>query len=264
MIKLYHNDMSTCAQKVRFVLATKGLDWEGKLLDLRRGDQQQPDFLKINPKGLVPALVHNDHVIVESNVIVDYLNEAFPEPPLLPDAPIDRAKVRWWIKRLDDGLHLDVAALSFGIAFRHQLIKVKGSDEAVIEHIEAVPDPYLREVERQVVFEGTESPRFIVAVKQFEKLIKEIDTELQTHAWICGDQLTLADIAFAPYVTRLEHLNMQGLWQDRLKFSDWYQRLKKTEGYQAGLAEWFNHDFLALMQEKGKEAWPRVVEILNS
>ena len=82
MIKLYHNDMSSCAQKVRFALAEKELDWDGVVLDLRRGEQQQPEYLKINPKGLVPALEHDGEIIVESNIILDYLNEAFPEPPL--------------------------------------------------------------------------------------------------------------------------------------------------------------------------------------
>lgn len=263
MIKLYHNDMSSCAQKVRFALATKGVDWEGEELDLRRGDQLQPDFLKINPKGLVPALEHDGNVIVESNIILDYLNEAFPEPPLLPEAPLDRASVRWWMKRLDDGLHLDIAALSFGIAFRHQLLKACGSKEAVDKHIDAVPDPYLREVERQVVHDGMDSPRFAMAVVQFDKLVKEIDDELAAHDWIGGDSLSLADIAYAPYVTRLEHLGMEGLWEEHPRFSTWYEKLKDTDGYRAGLADWFNPGYVSLMREMGAKAWPRVAEILN-
>ena len=255
--------MSSCAQKVRFALATKGLEWEGEELDLRRGDQLRPDYLKINPKGLVPALVHDGNVIVESNIILDYLNESFPEPPLLPEAPLDRARIRWWIKRLDDGIHLDLAALSFGIAFRHQLIKACGSDEAVDRHIDAVPDPYLREVERQVVYDGIDSPRFAMAVVQFDKLISEIDTQLHSHRWIGGNVLSLADIAYAPYVTRLDHLRMDGLWKERAKFSNWYERLKDTEGYQAGLTKWFNPAFVSLMQETGAAAWPRVADILK-
>ncbi len=263
MIKLYHNDMSSCAQKVRFALATKGLDWQGEELDLRRGDQLRPDYPKINPKGLVPALVHDGNVIVESNIILDYLNEEFPEPPLLPEAPLDRARIRWWIKRLDDGIHLDLAALSFGIAYRHQLIKACGSHEAVDKHIDAVPDPYLREVERQVVYDGIDSPRFAMAVVQFDKLVKEIDTQLDTYRWIGGNALSLADIAYAPCVTRLEHLNMDGLWKQRANFSDWYERLQNTEGYKAGLAEWLNPGYVSLMRKTGAAAWPRVTEILE-
>jgi len=256
--------MSSCAQKVRFALAEKGLDWEGVELNLRRGDQQQPEYLRINPKGLVPALEHDSEIIVESNIILDYLNEAFPEPPLLPEAPLDRARVRWWMKRLDDGLHLDIAALSFGIAFRHQLVKALGSVEAIDEHINAMPDPYMREVQRQVVHDGVESPRFAMAVVQFDKVIKELDLELNTHQWIGGDTLSLADIAYAPYVTRLEHLQMERLWKDRHGVSEWYQRLKNTEGYNAGLAKWFNPSYVSLMQEMGTKALPRVAEILDA
>ena len=263
MIKLYHNDMSSCAQKVRFALSEKELDWESKLLDLRRGDQQKPEYLKINPKGLVPALKHDGEVIVESNIILDYLNEAFPSPPLLPETPLERARVRWWMKRLDDGLHLDIAALSFGIAFRHQLIKAKGSVEEIDKHVSGVPDPYLREVQRQVVFEGVDSPRFAMAVLQFAKLVKELDEELQSRDWIGGNTLSLADIAYAPYVTRLDHLHLHGLWEGRDNFSHWYQRLQTTNGYQEGLAKWFNPAYLSLMNELGIEALPQVKKILD-
>ena len=94
MLKLYHNDMSTCSQKVRFLLVEKGLEWEGQELDLRRGDQLQPGFLKINPKGLVPVLIHDGNVVSESNIIIEYLNEAYPEPPSLPQVAEIRNEVR--------------------------------------------------------------------------------------------------------------------------------------------------------------------------
>ncbi|MDA7572025.1 glutathione S-transferase N-terminal domain-containing protein [Porticoccaceae bacterium] len=84
MLKLYHNDMSACAQKVRFVLAVKQLEWQSKELNLRQGDQLRPEYLKINPKGLVPALEHDGNILVESNIIVDYLDEVFPTPSLMP------------------------------------------------------------------------------------------------------------------------------------------------------------------------------------
>jgi glutathione S-transferase len=263
MIKLYHNDMSTCAQKVRFVLAVKNLDWEGEELNLRRGDQQRPEYLKINPKGVVPALDHDGNILVESNIIVDYLNEAFPQPALMPERPLERASVRWWMKKLDDGLHLEIAALSFGIAFRIQLMNALNSDKQLIDkHLNAIPDPYMREVQRQVVEDGIASPRFAQAVKEFAKLIDELDSELATHEWIGSDEMSLADIAFAPYVVRLEHLHLHGLWDNKPHFTRWYESLKGTAGFQKGLADWFNPQYLQLMDSAGENAWPKIVSLL--
>ena len=260
MLKLYHNDMSTCAQKVRFLLAEKGLEWEGRELNLRRGDQLQPDFLKINPKGLVPVLDHDGNILVESNIILDYLNEVFPEPPLLPTGPAARAKARWWMKKLDDGIHIEIVALSFAIAFRYQLIEACGSDEALEKHFAGIPDPYIREVQRQVVPAGIESPRFVQAIQEFEKLLAEMEDALASQPWLVGDNLTLADIAYSPYVTRLDHLRLQGMWDNKPRFADWYERLRQTRGYQEGLVKWFNQKYLPLMDKAGAEAWPRIYQ----
>ena len=78
MIELYHNDMSVCAQKVRFALAEKQLSWESHHLNLRAGDQQQPEYLKLNANALVPTLVDNGTVIIESTVINEYLDDTYP------------------------------------------------------------------------------------------------------------------------------------------------------------------------------------------
>jgi glutathione S-transferase len=116
MLILYHNDMSTCAQKVRAVLAQKDLPWEGHKLNLRTGEQHQPQFLKINPRGVVPALVHDGNVIIESNIIMEYLEDAFPSTKrLMPDAATERAAVRNWLQRLDTGLHLGLERLALAL-----------------------------------------------------------------------------------------------------------------------------------------------------
>ena len=263
MLKLYHNDMSSCAQKVRFVLAEKGLEWDGQEMDLRRGDQLKPEFLKINPKGLVPVLVHDDNTFIESNVIIEYLNEAFPEAPLMPDDVVDRAKVRSWMKRLDDGIHMEVIVISFAIAFRHQLIEVCDTKEEIDEFLAKVPDPYTRDMERQVVHDGVEAPRFAQAIHQFEILLGDLDKELSKHEWIVGGALTLADIAYVPYATRLEHLHLTGLWDNKPNFARWYDRIKETDGYKKGLEDWFNPKYLPLMDKVGAGVWPRVSEMIE-
>ncbi len=103
MLELYHNDMSACAQKVRVTLAEKQLQWESYHLDLRAGDQQTPEYLKLNPRGVVPTLVDNGRVVRESTVIMEYLDDEYPEPRLRPADFYLRAQMRLWTKRLDEG-----------------------------------------------------------------------------------------------------------------------------------------------------------------
>jgi maleylacetoacetate isomerase len=94
MLALYHNDMSLCAQKVRVGLAEKGLDWENRHLVLRAGEHQQPWYIKLNRRAVVPTLIDGDNVVPESNVILEYLDEAYPEPPIIPKDIRSRAYVR--------------------------------------------------------------------------------------------------------------------------------------------------------------------------
>ena len=84
MIELYHNDMSVCAQKVRFALGEKKLHWKNHHLNLRAGEQQKAEYLKLNPNAVVPTLVDSGRVIIESTVINEYLDDAYPEPRLRP------------------------------------------------------------------------------------------------------------------------------------------------------------------------------------
>ena len=82
MLELYHNDMSTCSQKARLALAEKGLDWASHHMRLRAGDQHKPEYLALNPNGVVPTLVHDGAVIIESTVINEYLDDEFAAPAL--------------------------------------------------------------------------------------------------------------------------------------------------------------------------------------
>ena len=127
MIELYHNDMSVCAQKVRFALAEKNLKWEGHHLNLRAGDQQRPEYLKLNPNAVVPTLVDDGTVIIESTVINEYLDDAYPEPRLRPTDSLFRARMRLWTKQLDEGVHAATSVLSYGgSAVREPLACGKG------------------------------------------------------------------------------------------------------------------------------------------
>lgn len=92
---LYHHAVSSASYRVRIAMALKGLPFNSTLMDLRAGEQRREEFLQINSQGLVPALVLDDGaVLTQSLAIIEYLDETHPQPPLLPQAPLARARVR--------------------------------------------------------------------------------------------------------------------------------------------------------------------------
>lgn len=262
MLALYHNDMSLCAQKVRVCLAEKGLEWESRHLVLRAGEHQQPWYTKLNRRAVVPTLIDGDKVIPESNVILEYLEERFPAPALMPDDPYGRAKVRLWTKQLDEDVHdASAAVMSFGIAFRQQYLD-RGEDGQKM--LEQIPNVFKRERRRDVIEKGTGSQHFMIAVRRMVLMLDEMEEALGAHAWLAGNQYTLADVAFSPYLARLEHLNVLDLVGDRPHVVDWYRRCKARPSFQAGIGKWENADYLALMKARGSDAWPQVQSIAHS
>jgi len=262
MLELYHNTMSSCAQKVRVCLAEKGLEWKSHHLNLRKGDQQRPEYLKLNPKGVVPTLVDRGNVIRESNVILEYLEEAFPSPPLLPVDPYERATARLWNQRLTEGHHdIGTATLSMGIAFRHQFL-AKG-EPACGELIDNIPDPVKRERRRDVIYNGVDGKEFPIAVNMWVALLNDMEKALGEHKWLAADVYTITDAAFTPYLTRLDHLNVLGFINNKPRITAWYEAIKARASYRLGITEWLDEKYLELMMEKGKEAWPKIARMIT-
>lgn len=264
MLKLYHNAMSVCAQKVRIQLAAKNLDWQGEHLNIRNGDQFKPEFLKISPKAVVPVLIHDGQVINESNVILEYLEDVFPETPLRPADHYQRAMMRKWLIQLETHLHVDVATISFSVAFRYQVLAKQDSPEKLEQFFNAIPDARRAQLIRGMVTEGLDYAGVVPAISAYDKILKEMEQALQQTPWLVGDTISLADIGFAPYITRLAQLQLQGWWQDKPHVQAWYKRLCATDCYRQGLLDWNDENYLAIMTEKGQEAWPQVAEIIAS
>ena len=262
MLALYHNDMSLCAQKVRVCLAEKGLEWENRHLVLRAAEHQQSWYRKLNRRAVVPTLIDGDKVIPESNVTLEYLDETFPDPPLAPKDSYGRARMRLWTKQLDEDIHdASAAIISFGIAFRHQYLE---RGEAGKKMLEDVPNVFKRERRRDVIEKGTQSKHFVIAVERMALLLDDMEEALAAGAWLAGADYTLADVAFTPYLARLEHLNILDMIGERGRVADWYRRCKARPSFREAIVKWENPDYLSLMQRRGSEAWPQVEAIMRA
>ena len=113
-VHVLHFMGSSCSQKLRIFLNLKGIPWQSHPIDLPGNENFQPWFLGINPRGLVPVLVDDGAVHIESNDIIQYLEKKFPTPKLIPAG--HENEVAALLKHEDD-LHLDLRTLSFRFVF---------------------------------------------------------------------------------------------------------------------------------------------------
>lgn len=257
MLYLYHGATSVCAAKVRLVLAEKDIDWTGELLDLQRGDQHRPEYRRLNPNAVVPTLVHDGRVVIESTVIIEYLDEAFPARALMPADPFQRASARLWMKKIDDRLHAACSTVTFAVAFRRFLLK-KTPDE-LEARFRAMPDPAYRERQRLSILHGVAAPHVPPALRTFDDYFGEMEDALARAPYLAGDTYSLADAAVTSYVNRAELLGMDRMWTERRpRLTDWLARIRARPSYKPAIEGWMSEADRARFDIPREETWREI------
>ena len=234
MLHLHHGTTSVCSAKVRLVLAEKALDWTGEVLDLQRGDQHRPDYARLNPNEVVPTLVHDGRVVIESTIILEYLDEAFPAPPLLPADPFARAVARLWMKKIDDWLHAACSTVTFATANRKVLLRK--TPEELAAHLARVPDPAYRERQRLAVAHGLAAPHVGEVVRRYESYVGEMEAALGRAPFLAGAAYSLADAAATPYLHRADLLGLDDFWAGRRPLvADWLARMRARPSFERAI-----------------------------
>ncbi len=264
MITLYNHYLSVCVQKVRLAMSEKGLDWEDRNIDLMRGEQVSPEYLRINPKGVVPAIVHDGQTVIELTIILEYLDDAFPDHPLRPAAPIERARMRVWTKIPDDGLHAACGTVSYAAAFGAQVVAVHG--EAELEaRLAKLPDRARAARQRELYEKGMDASFMPDHVRLHDKVLGEMEARLADHDWLAGSDFSLAECALLPYLWRLERLNLAGMWAERPHVTDWFARCKARPSWDRAMEAYQqldDDDYDDDLKSKGIDLWPKVKAML--
>jgi len=261
MLYLYHGTTSVCAIKVRLTIAEKALPWEGKVLWLQRGDQYRPDYLKLNPNAVVPTLVHDGKVIIESTVIMEYLEEAFPAIPLMPRDSYARSQVRLWLKRVDD-LHVHCGTITTAVAFRRYFMRQTPDGREA--YVARVLDPLKRVRLQRIMESGLAAPEATDAARRFDDFIGAMDSAMARSDYLVGDSFTLADAAAIPYVNRADMLGLTGLWKDRrLRVVDWYARMQQRPIYNSAITAYWDDDARQRFDVPREEVWAECTKILS-
>lgn len=265
MITLYHHGSSACAAKVRFALEEKQLPWESRYVDIMKGEQFAPEYVALNPKAVVPTLLHDEAVITESTVICEYVDEVFSERPLLPRDPLGRARVRVWTKAVDEEVHPACSAVTYVVSHRHTILRNGvGSFEDFLE-AGGIEGRAARERKWQWIQHGLDAPGFIDQLRVYVGYIEKMERELADRDWLLGNDFGMADVAMAPYLFRLEALAMAPLWRDdRLpRVEDWYARVRARSSFSDAFERWLPEALGAEMRANGTQSWPKIARMLK-
>lgn len=263
MLELYHNGMSTCSAKARIALGAKRLEWKSHVLNLRLAEVQRPDYLKLNPDAVVPTLIHDGEVVRESSVIIEYLDEVFPDPPLKPADALGRARMRGWIVQVDESIHPVVGTLTWALSTAN-VMRGMHTPEELETYLQGLQVADKRTRRREIFEQGIAAPTVTAALKRMDRLVGDIERQLESSVWLVGDEFTLADIALAPYLTRVDMLGLGPiLWDERPRYADWYRRLQEQQGYREGLTKWINEERRQQLKEGGARDHDAVRRLLR-
>lgn len=231
MLELYHYWDSVCSFKVRLALAEKRLAWTDRHVDLLAFEQLKPEYLALNPNGVVPTLVHDGVPVIESSVINEYLEEVFPEPRLVPRAPLARAAMRVWVKYEDDVVHPAVRPGTYNLMLKPVVAAMAPAA------LEALLARHPKPERAQDWLAAARAPVDLAAIEGAKRKLGEalarMERALERQAWLAGDEFSLADIAIAPMVDRMEHLALAGLWAGMPGVRRWIGAVKARPSFAA-------------------------------
>ncbi|MGA9890882.1 MAG: glutathione S-transferase family protein [Xanthobacteraceae bacterium] len=243
---LYDFGNSVCCQKVRITLRAKGLEWRAVSVDLFTAAQYDPEYLKLNPKGVVPTLVHDGKPVIESTLICEYIAAAFPHPPKL--TPADRwlqSRMRLWSKMVDEGLFEGVTEISFSAMFRERMKNMP--EETRQKRFRNVGDPRRTDRFKSTYEYGVQSPFVVHAIAAYERAFKMLENMLAESSgpWILGSNPSLADINMMPFAARLDYLGLIDLWiGSRPHVQEWWKHAQAWPFFKSGLYDLISeHEF---------------------
>src|SRR3984893_9716436 len=221
---LYNAPQSTCSQRVRFVLNAKTIPFDEIKLDLLAGDQLKPDYLALNPNGVVPTLDHNGAIIIDSSVIIEYLDEIAPErTKFTPENPVLRARMRALMHFIDEMAAAAVRVPTFNLAFLPRFAAM--SEEAFKAFAES--KPLRREFMLAMGRTGFPQKDMDEALARLRRTYERMDAEIAKSGgpWLLGADISLADVMLMPAIVRMADLGRAGDWRDLPRVERWYEAI---------------------------------------
>lgn len=221
---------STCARKALFVVLEKDLLARGLVSrEVSREHLRTPEYRAIHPDGLVPALVVDGTAIVESSVIMRWLDEAYPDTSLTPESALSRARMALWMKRVDERYFPALQAMTVACFMKKMF---EGNEAGLQAMLESLTDHTLRTMREDAIRNGLGSRWVTEGLGQLRLMLDRMEEALAGGTWLVGERMTLADCAVVPLVLRLEEFQLSDSWSGRPRVAAWWARVKSRETVQ--------------------------------
>lgn len=240
MMKLYHGWLSSASRRVRLCLAEKGMDYESVAIDMGRQEHHSPEFLAMNPNGVVPALeLAPGRFLHESSTICEYLDEIQPQPPLRPDDAYQRALMRNFVRWTDEHCLPHLLILNWSLAL--QPTASQWSDDELQARLARIPTAERREAWLRIARRPYTEEEKAKALEMLLRLPARMEQMLAEGPWLLGARYTLADIAAVPFMARLAELAPQA-WQDpaHARVQAWWAAVQQRPAFADARLERFD------------------------
>ena len=192
MLELYHAEPVANSMKPLICLKEKGIEFVSHYVNLLRFEQHSPEFVKINPNGQVPVLIHDGAIITESSIINEYLDEVFPQVPLRPDNPVGRARMRIWSKFNDEYFTPALSMIGWHLMVRRIAQKIaKDELEEILSHI---PLQEQRDKWRTVAGDSFTDEQLADSRRRIGVSMQRMEKILSDSPWLAGKTYSLADL----------------------------------------------------------------------
>ncbi len=235
-LELYHWEPNGASARVTICLAEKGLEYSSRYVDVLAFEQYRPQFLELNEGGQVPVLVRDGAPYTEASAICEYLEEAFPERPLMPSDPAGRWRVRVWQKFADDGLAASVSQLAWEAYGRRAFLELHPDPAALQATIARIPVQERRDAWK-VAAAGIGEEELARAGARVEAAIRKVDAELASSHWLAGPAYSLADIAVFSYFEYLAALRPKVLSEQTApRAVAWLRKIEARPAVRAALS----------------------------
>lgn len=230
-MKLFHGWLSSASRRVRLCLAEKGIAYDGVAIDMSKQEQHAPEYLAMNPNGVVPSLlVAPGRSLYESSTICEYLDDIQPEPPLRPADPYERAVMRNFVRFTDEKCLPNLLILNWSLAL--QPGASQWTDAQLQEKLARIPTAERREAWVRIARRPYTEDEKAAARQKLVELVDRMEAMLEGTHWLVGGAYSLADIAAVPFIARIDEIAPEALAPaTHPRTSDWWARIRQRPAF---------------------------------